>query len=167
MDKHNDHIRNVLHGFFLSIGTTIAEPSTILPLIVNYLGGNSIVVGLFASLLRGGAIIVQLFAAFQAQEYSKMLPYLKRVFLIRFLAWFGIGLSIILWGDFLFSLLVQVLVLFTLKRSSLKFLLINFEAKQWLTGSFSLPLEDLSADPLQQLFSISLTLHTVSGTFLL
>ena len=99
MDKHNDHIRNVLHGFFLSIGTTIAEPSTILPLIVNYLGGNSIVVGLFASLLRGGAIIVQLFAAFQAQEYSKMLPYLKRVFLIRFLAWFGIGLSIILWGE--------------------------------------------------------------------
>lgn len=99
MDKRSDHIKNILHGFFLSIGTTIAEPSTILPLIVNYLGGNSVVVGFFASLLRGGAIIVQLFAAFQSQEYTKMLPFLKRVFVIRFFAWFGIGLSIILWGE--------------------------------------------------------------------
>jgi len=98
VDKFSNHIKNILHGFFLSIGTTIAEPSTILPLIVNYFGGSSMLVGLFAALLRGGAIIVQLFAAFQAQSYKLMLPYIRRVFIIRFLAWFFIGVAIILFG---------------------------------------------------------------------
>ena len=99
MDKPSNHHKNILHGFFLSIGTTIAEPSTILPLIVNHFGGSSLLVGFFASLLRGGAILVQLFAAFQAQSYPRMLPFLRRVFFIRFVAWFFIGLSIILFGD--------------------------------------------------------------------
>jgi MFS family permease len=99
MDKFSNHIRNILHGFFLAIGTTIAEPSTILPLIVNYFGGSSVLVGFFAALLRGGAIIVQMFAAFQAQSYTLMLPYLRRVFLVRFLAWFFIGVAIILLGE--------------------------------------------------------------------
>ena len=98
MDKFSNHVRNILHGFFLTIGTTIAEPSTILPLIVNYFGGSSLLVGFFAALLRGGAIIVQLFAAFQAQSYKLMLPYIRRVFFIRFLAWFFIGISIIVFG---------------------------------------------------------------------
>ena len=99
MDKFSNHVRNILHGFFLSIGTTIAEPSTILPLIVNYFGGSSILIGFFAALLRGGAIIVQLFAAFQAQSYQLMLPYIRRVFFVRFLAWFFIGVAIILFGE--------------------------------------------------------------------
>jgi MFS family permease len=99
MDKFSNHIRNILHGFFLSVGTTIAEPSTILPLIVNYFGGSSMLVGFFASLLRGGAIIVQLFAAFQAQSYQLMLPYIRRVFLARFIAWFFIGVAIIIFGE--------------------------------------------------------------------
>ena len=99
MDKFSNHVRNILHGFFLSVGTTIAEPSTILPLIVNYFGGSSILVGFFAALLRGGAILVQLFAAFQAQSYQLMLPYIRRVFIVRFFAWFFIGVAIILFGE--------------------------------------------------------------------
>ncbi|OQX58651.1 MAG: MFS transporter [Helicobacteraceae bacterium 4484_230] len=99
MDKNSNHIRNILHGFFLAIGTTIAEPSTILPLIVNYFGGSSVLIGIFAALLRGGAIVVQLFAAFKAQSYTLMLPYLRRVFLVRFFAWFFIGVAIIVFGD--------------------------------------------------------------------
>jgi len=99
MNKFSNHIKNILHGFFLAMGTTIAEPSTILPLIVNYFGGSSILVGFFASLLRGGAIIVQLFAAFHAQSYPYMLKYLRRVFLSRFIAWFMIGVSIIVFGE--------------------------------------------------------------------
>jgi MFS family permease len=99
MDKNSNHIRNILHGFFLAIGTTIAEPSTILPLIVNYFGGSSVLIGIFAALLRGGAIIVQLFAAFKAQSYTLMLPYLRRVFLVRFFAWFFIGVAIIVFGE--------------------------------------------------------------------
>ena len=98
MDKFSNHVRNILHGFFLSIGTTIAEPSTILPLIVNYFGGSSLLVGFFAALLRGGAIFVQLFAAFQAQSYKLMLPFIRRVFVIRFFAWFFIGVSILIFG---------------------------------------------------------------------
>ncbi len=99
MDKFSNHVKNILHGFFLAIGTTIAEPSTILPLIVNYFGGSSLLVGFFAALLRGGAVMVQLFAAFHAQTYQLMLPYLRRVFFIRFLSWFFIGISIILFGE--------------------------------------------------------------------
>ena len=99
MDKFSNHIRNILHGFFLSVGMTIAEPSTILPLIVNYFGGSSVLVGFFASLLRGGAIIVQMFAAFQAQSYRFMLPYIRRVFMVRFIAWFLIGVAIIFLGN--------------------------------------------------------------------
>ena len=99
MDKFSNHIRNILHGFFLTIGTTIAEPSTILPLIVNYFGGSSMLVGFFAALLRGGAVVVQLFAAFQAQSYKLMMPYMRRVFFIRFFAWFFIGVSIVVFGE--------------------------------------------------------------------
>jgi len=73
VDKFSNHIKNILHGFFLAIGTTIAEPSTVLPLIVNYFGGSSMLVGFFAALLRGGAIVVQLFAAFHAQTYQLMM----------------------------------------------------------------------------------------------
>jgi len=99
MDKFSNHIKNILHGFFLAIGTTIAEPSTILPLIVNYFGGSSMLVGFFAALLRGGAIVVQLFAAFHAQSYQLMMPYLRRIFFIRFISWFFIGIAIIVFGD--------------------------------------------------------------------
>jgi len=99
MDKFSNHVKNILHGFFLSMGTTIAEPSTILPLIINYFGGSSMLVGLYSSLLRGGAILVQLFAAFQAQSYHRMLPFIRRVFFIRFAAWFLIGLFIIFFGN--------------------------------------------------------------------
>ena len=98
MDKFSNHIKNILHGFFLAIGTTIAEPSTILPLMVNYFGGSSVLVGFFAALLRGGAIVVQLFAAFKAQHYPYMLTYLRRVFMVRFLAWFFIGIAIMIFG---------------------------------------------------------------------
>ncbi len=94
MDKFSNHIKNILHGFFLTIGVTIAEPSTILPLMVNYFGGSSMIVGLFATLLRGGAIVVQLFAAFKSQSYARMLPYLRRVFIFRFVSWFSIGVAI-------------------------------------------------------------------------
>ena len=99
MDKFSNHVKNILHGFFLAIGTTIAEPSTILPLIVNYFGGSSMLVGLFAALLRGGAIVVQLFAAFHAQSYTLMMPYLRKIFFIRFLSWFLIGVAITLFGE--------------------------------------------------------------------
>ncbi len=99
MDSDSNHKKNVLHGFFLSISTTIAEPHTILPLIVSHFGGGAILIGFFSSLLRGGAIIVQLYAAFHAQSYPFMLKYLRRVFLIRFISWFLIGVALYVFGD--------------------------------------------------------------------
>jgi len=78
---------------------SVADPSTVLPLIVHHFSESVILVGVFASLLRGGAIIVQLFAAFYAQTYQKVMPYLKKVFLARFLSWFSIGLAILFIGD--------------------------------------------------------------------
>ena len=99
IDNPKNNYKNVTHAFFISLAITIAEPSTILPLMVHHFSDSVIVVGLFASLLRGGAIVVQLYAAFHAQAYRRVLPYLKKVFFFRFSSWFLIGLSIFLIGD--------------------------------------------------------------------
>ncbi|NPA28560.1 MAG: MFS transporter [Epsilonproteobacteria bacterium] len=98
MDRRADHIKNILHGFFLSLGTTVAEPSTILPLMVQHFGGSPMLIGFFSALQRGGAVLMQLYAAYRAQHYPRMLPYLRRVFAVRFLSWFGIGAAIWLLG---------------------------------------------------------------------
>ncbi|WP_457562995.1 MFS transporter [Caminibacter pacificus] len=94
-----NNLKNILHGFFLAVAMSVADPSTILPLIVHHFSESVVLVGVFASLLRGGAIAVQLFAAFYAQSYKKVMPYLKRVFLARFLSWLAIGLAILIIGD--------------------------------------------------------------------
>ncbi len=99
LDNPSNNFKNVVHAFFLSLGITIAEPSTILPLMVHHFSENLIIVGIFASLLRGGAIVVQLYAAFHAQAYKRVLPYLRKVFFFRFLSWLLIGISIYLIGD--------------------------------------------------------------------
>ncbi len=95
--KNNE--KNALHGFSLGIATTVAEPNTILPLIIHHFSSNLIIVGIFTSLLRGGAIIVQLIAAFYAQGYKEVMPYLRIVFFFRFLSWFLIGAAIFFVGD--------------------------------------------------------------------
>ena len=98
-DNPKNNYKNVAHAFFLSLAITIAEPSTVLPLIIEHFSDSVIIVGLFVSLLRGGAILTQLYAAFHAQAYKKVLPYLSRVFFFRWLSWFSIGISIFVIGD--------------------------------------------------------------------
>ncbi|WP_297524740.1 MFS transporter [Sulfurovum sp.] len=99
IDDPKNNTKNVTHAFFLALAITIAEPSTILPLMVHHFSDSVIIVGIFASLLRGGAIMVQLYAAFHAQAYKKVLPYLGKVFFFRWISWFSIGLSIFFIGD--------------------------------------------------------------------
>ena len=98
-DNPSNNYKNIAHAFFLSLAITIAEPSTVLPLIIEHFSNSALVVGVFVSLLRGGAILTQLYAAFHAQSYKKVLPYLKKVFFFRWLSWFSIGLSIYSIGD--------------------------------------------------------------------
>ena len=98
-DNPSNNYKNIAHAFFLSLAITIAEPSTVLPLIIEHFSDSAVIVGIFVSLLRGGAILTQLYAAFHAQSYKKVLPYLKKVFFFRWLSWFGIGLSIFFIGD--------------------------------------------------------------------
>ncbi|WP_024791617.1 MFS transporter [Lebetimonas sp. JS032] len=99
MNYKENNIKNILHGFFLAVAMSVAEPSTILPLIVHHFSQSVILVGIFTSLLRGGAIIVQLFAAFYAQSYKIVMPYMRGVFFVRFLSWFLIGVVILFIGD--------------------------------------------------------------------
>ncbi len=99
VDRFSSNIKNILHGFFLSIAITIAEPSTVLPIIIEHFSSNAILIGIFTSLLKGGSILAQLFTAFYAQSYRKVMPYLRLVFFFRFLSWFSIGLSIYIFGD--------------------------------------------------------------------
>ena len=99
IDNPINNYKNIAHAFFLSLAITIAEPSTIMPLMVHHFSESTIIVGLYASLLRGGAIVIQMYAAFHAQSYKKVIPYLRKVFFFRFLSWFSIGLSIYFVGD--------------------------------------------------------------------
>ena len=99
IDNPKNNYKNVSHAFFLSLAITIAEPSTVLPLIVSHFSDNIIMVGIFVSLLRGGAIVIQLYAAFHAQAYKRVLPYLGKVFFFRWISWLTIGLSIFFIGD--------------------------------------------------------------------
>jgi MFS family permease len=99
IDNPKNNYKNISHAFFLSLAITIAEPSTILPLIIHHFSDSLIMVGLFISLLRGGAITIQLYVAFHAQAYRRVLPYLSKVFFFRFLSWFLIGASILFIGD--------------------------------------------------------------------
>ncbi len=94
-----NNAKSVLHALLLTVGTTVAEPATILPLMVHHFSSSLVLVGIFASLLRGGAIAVQLFAAFYAQGYTRVMPYMHRVFFFRFASWFAVGASIYLVGD--------------------------------------------------------------------
>lgn len=99
MDKTSNRWKFVAHGAFYATAITIAEPSTILPLIVNHFTDSTVLIGVFSSLLRGGAVLMQLYAAFHAQAYAKVIGKLRIVFFFRFLMWFGIGAAIYALGD--------------------------------------------------------------------
>jgi len=99
IDNPKNNYKNVIHAFFLALAITIAEPSTVLPLMIQHFSDSVIVVGIFTSLLRGGAITIQLYAAFYAQAYKRVLPYLGKVFFFRWLSWFMIGVSIYFFGE--------------------------------------------------------------------
>ena len=94
INSKSNSYKFISQGFFFAGAMAIAEPSTVLPLIVHYFSASNVFVGTFSSLLRGGAILMQLYAAFHAQSYPKVLPFLKKVFVFRFLSWFSLGLII-------------------------------------------------------------------------
>lgn len=99
IDNPKNNHKNVTHAFFLALAITIAEPSTVLPLMIQHFSDSVIIVGIFTSLLRGGAITIQLYAAFYAQAYKRVLPYLGKVFFFRWLSWFMIGAGIYFFGE--------------------------------------------------------------------
>ena len=99
IDNPKNNYKNIIHAFFLALAITIAEPSTVLPLMIHHFSENLILVGLFSSLLRGGAIAIQLYAAFHAVAYERVLPYIRKVFFFRWFSWFFIGFAILIFGD--------------------------------------------------------------------
>jgi MFS family permease len=99
IDLKSNRYKFAIHGFFVSSGIHVAEPSTILPLIVNYFSNSNILLGFFSSLIRGGAIVMQLYTAFYAQTYTRVMKPLRIIFFFRLLSWFGIGLSIFWFGE--------------------------------------------------------------------
>ena len=99
MSYKSANSKNAIHGFFVALATTVAEPGTILPLIIHHFTQNSIIVGLYVAILRSGPSLVSLFAAFYAQSLEKVMPFLKIVFVFRVLSWFSIGFFILAVGD--------------------------------------------------------------------
>ncbi len=94
-----NRLKFVLHGFFFQAGISVAEPSTILPLMVSFFSSSSVLVGLYSSLLRGGAVLMQLYAAFHAQTYQRVMRAMKNILFFRFVSWFGIGVAIYFFGE--------------------------------------------------------------------
>ncbi len=91
--------RVIVQGVLLAGAMALADQSVVLPVIVKYFSKSNVMVGFFTSLLRGGAIVMQLYAAFHARNDVLVLPKLKKVFAVRFLSWFSIGLFILLLGN--------------------------------------------------------------------
>jgi len=89
----------IVQGFSFFAGISIAEPSTVMPLIVSYFSDSNFLVGLYSSLLTGGSIIMQLYTAYHAQSLPQVIFNFRIVLLIRFLAWFSIGLSLYVFGQ--------------------------------------------------------------------
>ena len=87
IDLRSNRLKFVIHGFFVSSGIHVAEPSTILPLIVNYFSQSNILLGFFSSLVRGGAIIMQLYTAFYAQSYTRVMKPLRIILVKEMLHW--------------------------------------------------------------------------------
>ncbi len=105
----------ILQGFFLAIAVAVADTSTVLPLIVDFFGGGKVLVGVLSSLMKGGAVLMQLWTAFKAQEKPLVLGSLRKVFVFRFITWFFVGLSILLFADFsnyLVLILISVFLFF-------------------------------------------------------
>jgi MFS family permease len=99
MNKPSNRKKFVIHGFFYTSAISVAEPSTILPLVVSFFTSSTLLVGVYSSLLRGGAVVMQLYAAFMAQSYGRVINRLRLIFLFRFIAWFSIGVSIYFFGN--------------------------------------------------------------------
>ena len=99
IDLRSNRLKFIAHGFFVSSGIQVAEPSTILPLIVSHFSQSNVLLGFFSSLIRGGAIIMQLYTAFYAQAYTRVMNPLRVIFLFRLISWFGIGLSFYYFGE--------------------------------------------------------------------
>ncbi|MCF6367131.1 MAG: MFS transporter [Bacteroidales bacterium] len=102
----------IAQGFFLAAAISIADTSTVLPLIVDYFKGNEVLVGVLSSLMKGGAIVMQLWTAFKAQERGNVLGSLRKVFIFRFLTWFSVGLSILFFAGFGNILVLLLISLF-------------------------------------------------------
>lgn len=99
INLRSNRFKFIIHGFFYNGAISTAEPATVLPLIVNYFSSSNVLIGIFSSLLRGSAVIMQLYAAFHAQSYSRVINYLRFIFIFRFLAWASIGVSIYFLGN--------------------------------------------------------------------
>lgn len=112
INNKSNRSRFIVQGFFLSAAMAIADTSTVLPLIIDFFKGDEILVGILSSLLRGGAIIMQLWTAFNAQEHSKVLNSLIKVFIFRFLTWFSVGLSILFFSGYSNVLVLLLISIF-------------------------------------------------------
>lgn len=99
LDLRSNRIKFVVHGFFFSTALKVAEPSTVLPLIIKYFTANNVLIGLFSSLVRGGAVLMQLYMAYFAQTYKKVLKPLRWLFFFRVMSWLGIGLSLYFFAE--------------------------------------------------------------------
>ncbi len=90
--------RIIVQGVSLVGAMALAEQSVVLPIIIKYFSDSNTIVGVFSSLLRGGAILMQLYAAFNARSDAFVLNKILRVFSVRFMSWFSIGMIILLLG---------------------------------------------------------------------
>ncbi|NPA44684.1 MAG: MFS transporter [Chlorobi bacterium] len=102
----------IAQSFFLAAAVGIADTSTVLPLIIDFFDGDEVLVGILSSLMKGGAIIMQLWTAFKAQENGIVLKSLRKVFIFRFLTWFSVGLSILLFAGFSNIIILTLISIF-------------------------------------------------------
>ncbi|NLT43297.1 MAG: MFS transporter [Anaerolineae bacterium] len=90
-----DYRRALFHEVAMSLGMTLADPATVIPVLLRELRASNTIIGLLPSIRFGGWLLPQLFAAGYLQSKQRKVPYVVGLDVARSLSYVLIALLVI------------------------------------------------------------------------
>lgn len=90
-----NYLRSLFHEVTMSLGLTLADPATVIPILLRELRASNTIIGLLPSIRFGGWLLPQLFAAGYLQSKQRKVPYVVALDLVRAGAYVLIALLVI------------------------------------------------------------------------
>ncbi len=87
--------RSLIHEVAMSLGLTLADPATVIPVLLRELRASNTVIGLLPSIRFGGWLLPQLFAAGYLQSKERKVPYVVGLDLARAISYVLLGLLVV------------------------------------------------------------------------